>query len=587
MSHQFFKIRYFHTLIILFFALVLSPSRLAAQVPEIVKSKKIPMNLVFEKFFYQNQWGRNLQGAYYDEVVDFIELDNGYILGLKSSTIDNILKINPIFGDYDYWVIRIDFSGNIIWEKTFGGNYSDVLVKLKKLLDGNILLIGDSYSNSSGSKSENQRWSSDFWVVKIDQNGNQLWDKTIGSLGVDNVSDCLELPDQNLIFFGTTNLTQNGYERNSIGYGGSDFWLVKTNNFGQYLTDFRFGGDNDDYLNNAIFGNENNILMVGISYSGQSGIKTTDTYGAGDIWMLSIDYNFNIIWQKNFGGNSFETGRRILKANNCYYIGGVSSTNINGSKTSPRYGDVDFWLIKIDNQGNQIWDRTCGGTSEEFISDMTINPLEEVYITGFTRSGRSGNLSSGRITSTNDVLVAKFDSKGNILFDKRLDGYFRSNCWNNTKRILFNHENKIFAFGDYCEMGLMQIWTEYDPIDSDFFCKNDSIYLSIKNCNQQVSWENLGNSSIVLFKPAIPAIINANCGPIQLNAQINLFENEIFLTNSIIDTAVNAKYRIVSPSNLTTPTTFISNHIIELLPGFNSNSNLFEARIKDICINSN
>lgn len=136
-------------------------------------------------------------------------------------------------------------------------------------------------------------------------------------------------------------------------------------------------------------------------------------------------------------------------------------------------------------------------------------------------------------------------------------------------------------------MGLMQIWTEYDPIDSDFFCKNDSIYLSIKNCNQQVSWENLGNSSIVLFKPAIPAIINANCGPIQLNAQINLFENEIFLTNSIIDTAVNAKYRIVSPSNLTTPTTFISNHIIELLPGFNSNSNLFEARIKDICINSN
>ena len=131
-------------------------------------------------------WDKAYGGDNHNYCFDVIVTeDGGYLLGGRSNS--------PMSGDVsesgrgveDYWIVRIDANGNKLWDKRFGGGGWDGFYRMSPAVDGGYLLAGSSQSNASGDKSENKKGRSDYWVVRIDSNGNKLWDKTYGGNGDD------------------------------------------------------------------------------------------------------------------------------------------------------------------------------------------------------------------------------------------------------------------------------------------------------------------------------------------------------------------------------------------------------------------
>src|SRR4051794_6566539 len=106
--------------------------------------------------------------------------DGGYILGGSSESNVSGDKTQNSRGGVDYWIIKLTSSGKIQWDKTIGGNGTDYLYSLQQTRDGGYILGGWSTSNKSGEKTQNNRGGSDYWIVKLDDSGKIQWDKTIG-----------------------------------------------------------------------------------------------------------------------------------------------------------------------------------------------------------------------------------------------------------------------------------------------------------------------------------------------------------------------------------------------------------------------
>ena len=95
------------------------------------------------------------------------------------------------FQGSDYWICLLDSNGNIIWDKTYGGNQSEVGAQIIRLGYGDYVLAGSSFSDSiSGDKTvPNYSVKTDYWVIKIDSSGNKIWDKVFGGTGYELSND--------------------------------------------------------------------------------------------------------------------------------------------------------------------------------------------------------------------------------------------------------------------------------------------------------------------------------------------------------------------------------------------------------------
>lgn len=134
--------------------------------------------------------------------------DGGYILGGYSESSESGDKTTKSFGLADYWVLKLDAAGNIQWQKTIGGYGNDELISIIQTHDGGYLLAGNSNSPKSDLKSENSLGGKDYWIVKLDPKGEIIWDKTLGGEYTEEVKAIYETKD-GLVLFGQTNSPEN------------------------------------------------------------------------------------------------------------------------------------------------------------------------------------------------------------------------------------------------------------------------------------------------------------------------------------------------------------------------------------------
>jgi uncharacterized delta-60 repeat protein len=223
-------------------------------------------------------------------------------------------------GSADAWLIKTDADGNMLWDKTFGGSAWEDAYSVHQTSDGGYILAGFTYSFSAGG--------SDVWLIKTDADGNMLWDKTFGGIGLD-VAYALQLTsDGGYILSGDTN---------SYGAGSSDFWLIKTDADGNMLWDKTFGGANDDEAYAVQQTSDGGYILTGFTYS----------HGAGssDFWLIKTDADGNMLWDKTFGSEGLDWAWAVQQTSDGGYI-------LAGYTTSYGAGSFDVWLIKTDANGN-------------------------------------------------------------------------------------------------------------------------------------------------------------------------------------------------------------------------------------------
>lgn len=276
--------------------------------------------------------------------------DGGYIVGGFSSGGVNGDKTTASKGLDDFWILKLDASGNISWQKTIGGSGTDMLVTIRQTSDGGYIVGGSSISNASGDKTENSNGAYDYWIMKLTSTGSITWQNTIGGGDMDALSDVIQTSDGGYLIGGYSSSGIGG-DKSEANLGSDDYWVVKLNPSGNISWQNTIGGSGRDVLTGLHQYNDGGYIISGYTPSGISGDKTEATYGGfsyGDYWILKLDNSGNLIWQKTIGGNGEDlSGGLDITPDGAIIISGTSMSPVSGNKTTPFYGIADFWAIKL------------------------------------------------------------------------------------------------------------------------------------------------------------------------------------------------------------------------------------------------
>jgi hypothetical protein len=381
------------------------------------------------------QWQKSLGGTYYEEAFSIQQTsDGGYIVvGDTESNDGDVSGNHDTTGTFsDYWVVKLDSIGNIQWQKTFGGTRGDYAYSVIQTVQGDFIIAGgtssndgdvtgfhgavDSYCSDDGFNFSRCR---DCWIVKLDSSGNLIWGKTFGGTKDDNAKSIIQASDGGYIFAGLTQSIDGDISENN---GSCDFWVVKLDTSGNFQWEKCLGGTKNEKAYSIQLTNDNGYIVAGYSYSNDGDISghhgSVDT---ADCWIVKIDSIGNIQWQKCLGGTKIDAANSIQQASDGGFIVAGRSFSNNGDVTGHHgyTGSPDFWVVKLDNTGNILWQKSLGGTGYEIALSIHLTNDNGFIIAGFANS------SDGDVTGNHgggDYWVVKLDSTGNIQWQKCLGG---------------------------------------------------------------------------------------------------------------------------------------------------------------------
>ncbi len=355
------------------------------------------------------QWQKNIGGSGFDQPMSIKKTaDGGYIVAIYSISgiSGDKTEANRGNGTGDYWLVKTDAVGNIQWQKTIGGSADDYATVVEVLPNSGGYLVG-GYSNSpiSGEKTTASFGSYDFWVVRVDINGNPISDQTYGFNG-DEILTSLQLTsDGGYIMGGYLYQSTNTGMPN---YGIYDMLVIKADASGNVVWQKTYGGSGEDVLMHIRQNSDGNFIITGLTNSPISGVKTEPHCGGVyDVWALKISNTGAIIWQNTIGTNNWDVGYTSAETSDGGHLFFCNSEGgINGDKTLPNNGEADFWLIKTNSSGVIEWQKTVGGADHDLPLFGHLLADETIIVGGTSYSNVSGDKTTNSFGS-NDTWVVK------------------------------------------------------------------------------------------------------------------------------------------------------------------------------------
>ena len=290
-------------------------------------------------------WKTCLGGSVGDDATDIKETpDGGYIVAGFSYSSDSDATMT--FGSGDYWLLKLDATGNIIWQKNYGGSGYDYCLSVDITSDGGYIMSG--YSNSTDHDITFNHGDYDTWIVKTDADGNIIWQKSYGGSNTEYNNSIFETVDGNYFVVGSS-LSNNGdvsgcHAPNTF----HDYWVFMINSDGDLLWQKCYGGFNGDYATNAIQTEDKGFIITGYSASNDGDV--TGHHGISynnDIWTLKINSFGEIVWQKSLGGSDHDSGMDIMQTSDGGILICGQTESIDGDVTG-NHGNTDVWLIKLE-----------------------------------------------------------------------------------------------------------------------------------------------------------------------------------------------------------------------------------------------
>jgi hypothetical protein len=289
------------------------------------------------------EWKTNTGFSGSDKGFSIIQtLEGGYFLGAildvtASGGLGNSKTLNRHAGG-DFWGIKISNTGSIEWRKYFGGTNTEICYDAVEVVDG-YLLIGSSDSLDVDIK--NNKGSYDFWVVKIDKNGLLVWEKSFGGKEIDESYQIIKTADNNFLIVGETRSSDQDVSSQN---GGADVWVLKIDSNGEMLWEKTYGGANFDAAKAITLTNDGNFLIAGNTRSVDNDV--TNNNGENDVWVLKINPSGNLIWQKTIGGSGIDLANDIVELNDNSILV-VGESNSNDKDVKENKGFTDLLIVKL------------------------------------------------------------------------------------------------------------------------------------------------------------------------------------------------------------------------------------------------
>jgi len=477
-------------------------------------------------------WQRTLGGDDDDELWSTQQTtDGGFILGGGSKSNISGDKTENSQGGNDFWVIKLNAIGDIDWQNTIGGNEDDKITSVKQTTDGGYILGGTSNSNISGDKTENSQGGQDYWVIKLNGTGDIIWQKTLGGNQDDRLISISETLDGNFIIGGTSSSGISG-DRTKPLNGNKDSWIIKINSFGEIIWQNAFGYGNSQSIQSL-----SQTLDDGYIFSGtlQTGGSSNDVY-----WVVKLNSNGFLEWDKLIGGNHSDWFPKIHQTTEgSYILAGASDSDISGDKTENSQGSFDYWILKLDNVGNIIWQNTIGGSSGEQPDSIIESDDGGFLVCGYSSSNISGDKTEDSLGSS-DYWVIKINEVGIIEWQNTIGG---SHVDARAKAIKTNDGG--YLIGGHSNSDISGDKSENSKGGYDFWIAKHSQTLGID--------ENNFISSIILYPNPVKNNLN-----IQSSIQPIDFVKIYSLTGQLLKYEnVNTDSSIINVSNLASGEYFI------------------------------
>ena len=383
----------------------------------------------------KNEWESvNTFGGSKEDIANAIILtkDGGFaIIGNTKST-DGDFYFKKREGS-DVFLMKFNNLSELQWIKTYGGSDDDRGHGLVQLPDGGYALVGYSKSND-GDASEN-KGQHDNWVIRTDIKGELLWEKSFGFLGHDHAYNIIKTNDGALFFNGFLDVTaSNGlgqnkiYSKSSSRHGVGEFWAHKIDFEGNILWRNYYGGTNNDRSYDAIETSAGDFILVGTSESQDQDIK--NSIGGYDIWVIKIDKNGKLIWEKSIGGTEYDSGKSVIElpSGDILILGNSFSTN---GDIVNALGSSDIVLSKISTNGEVKEVKNIGTSAFETANSFIRRPDGTLAIVGHSNSESNisdyqkiGNdivlfytLENGAIIKRNNLGNIGLDSGNDLVYD--------------------------------------------------------------------------------------------------------------------------------------------------------------------------
>jgi hypothetical protein len=302
--------------------------------------------------FGNEQWN-NTFGANGDDEGHCVKqtTDGGYIIAGLTNSFGAGLK--------DFYLVKTDSLGILLWQRTFGGANDDEAYSVLQTNDGGYVAAGVTSSFSNGGR--------DVFLVKTDPSGNFVWQKNLGGLSSDGAWDIQHSSDGGFIIAGWTFSHGPGFLGNA--------WLVKSDSLGNEQWNKAFGGTDVDRAYSVQQTNDGGYILTGY----------TDSFGAGlyDMLLIKTDNTGNQQWMKTFGGTGRDYGHSVQQTMDGGFIAA-------GYTLSFGAGGDDMYVVKTDANGNEQWSNTYGGSSSDIAYGIRETSDGGFIITGHTLSFGAG-----------------------------------------------------------------------------------------------------------------------------------------------------------------------------------------------------
>ncbi len=284
------------------------------------------------------QWQKCYGGASYEIAYSIQQTtDGGYVVGGESWSNDGDVTGNH--GGRDCWIVKIDTSGALQWQKSLGGSANDFGKKIRQTADGGY--IATVTSSSSDGDVTNNYGSSDFWVVKLSNLGIIQWEKSFGGTLVDNGQDIIQTSDEGYVVIGLTT-SNDGDVTDSKGKG--DYWVVRISSLGAVVWQKTLGGSELDYATSVVQSTDGGFVVAGYSVSNNGDL--TENKGSSDYWLVKLNASGYIVWQKSLGGSEYDVANYFTTTSDGGYIIAGYTRSLNGDVTL-NHGSDDFWIVKL------------------------------------------------------------------------------------------------------------------------------------------------------------------------------------------------------------------------------------------------
>jgi len=314
----------------------------------------------------EEEWNQTFGGS---------ENDRGYSVQQTEDGGFIITGFTDVGGyDFNVLLIKTDSNGNEEWNQTFGEGGDDKGYSVQQTTDGGYIIIGKttSYNFNDGG----------VWLIKTDSQGNEEWNQRFGDSQYEEGYSVQQTEDNGYIIIGSTG---------SHGFVDSDVWLIKTDVNGEEEWNKTFEGWNNDWGYSVQQTTDGGHIITGETHSFGN--------GSGIVWLIKTDSQGNEEWNQIFGESDSDGGESVQQTDDDGYI-------IVGRTSSFGNGNSDIWLIKTDSQGNEEWNQTFGGNSEDWGYSVQQTTDGGYIITGITESFGNGG---------QDIILIKTDPQGNTV----------------------------------------------------------------------------------------------------------------------------------------------------------------------------